>query len=172
MDIHFSKLLEIPSNCKRNEYISWDEFFMYSAFLCSQRSKDPSTQVGACIVNKENRIISSGYNGFCNGVSDDLGLWGKNNTNEMDNKYLYVCHAELNAISNCTLKFDDCSIYVTMFPCVDCSKLIIQNNIKKVVFATSPDMSRDIYKASKRLLELANVETIHYCGKRKITLEF
>lgn len=117
---------------KRNGYISWDEYFMGVALLASQRSKDPSTQVGACIVNDDNRIMSVGYNGFPRGCSDDEFPWEREGDKSTLTKYPYVCHAELNAILNAggnSLK--GCRIYVALFPCNECAKAIIQCGIKK-----------------------------------------
>ena len=109
---------------KREEYLSWDEYFMGIAVLSAKRSKDPSTQVGACIVNKDNRIISVGYNGMPRCCSDDEFPWDKND-NPLDSKYLYVCHAELNAILNCDRgNVRDCICYTTLFPCNECARLL------------------------------------------------
>ena len=103
---------------KRDDYISWDEFFMGAALLCAKRSKDPNTQVGACIVNNENRILSVGYNGFPSGCDDDVFPWERSADDSFNTKYLYVCHAELNAILNCRGRnLTNSRIYVALFPC-------------------------------------------------------
>ena len=118
-----------------NKYnnISWDEYFMAIAEVVKLRSKDPNTKVGACIV-KDNKILSTGYNGFPRGCDDDKYPWDKGNKNEVDNKYFYVVHAELNAILNSTQSVKDSTIYVTLYPCNECAKAIIQSGIKKVIY--------------------------------------
>ena len=120
---------------KRDGYISWDEFFMGAAMLCAERSKDPNTQVGACIVNDENRILSVGYNGFPAGCDDNVFPWDRSGDDPYDTKYLYVCHAELNAILNCRGRsLAGSRIYVALFPCNECAKAIIQSGIKEVIY--------------------------------------
>lgn len=118
---------------KREDYISWDEYFMGVAKLSAERSKDPNTQVGACIVSQDNKILSMGYNGFPNGCSDDDFTWDREGD---DNKYFYVTHSELNAILNYRGgSLEGAKIYVTMFPCNECAKAIIQAGIKEVIYA-------------------------------------
>ncbi|MCR1808844.1 deoxycytidylate deaminase [Haploplasma modicum] len=141
---------------KRNDYITWDQYFMGVASLSALRSKDPNTRVGACIVNDENRIIGIGYNGFPKGVSDDLFPWGNNET-LFDSKYAYVVHAEANAILNATSSVKDATIYVTLFPCNECSKLIIQSGIKKIKYVSDKYADTEVHKASVRMLDAANV---------------
>nr|XP_044997626.1 deoxycytidylate deaminase isoform X2 [Jaculus jaculus] len=112
---------------KRDDYLEWPEYFMAVAFLSAQRSKDPNSQVGACIVNAENKIVGIGYNGMPNGCSDDLLPWRRTAQSKLDTKYPYVCHAELNAIMNKnSADVKGCSMYVALFPCNECAKLIIQ----------------------------------------------
>lgn len=138
---------------KREDYISWDEYFMGVAVLSSMRSKDPNTQVGACIVNQDHKIVGVGYNGFPIGVSDDDVPWEREG-DWLDTKYPYVCHAELNAILNSistTLK--GCSLYVGLFPCNECAKAIIQSGIKEVVFLSDKYAEEDNTKASKRMFD-------------------
>lgn len=141
---------------KRQNYISWKEYFMGIAKLSAQRSKDPSTQVGACIVNNENKIVGIGYNGFPNGISDDDLTWERKG-NFLDTKYAYVCHAELNAIMNCILSPKDCTLYVTLFPCNECAKLVIQSGIKKIIYLDNKYEGTDIVTASQRLLDRAKI---------------
>ena len=117
----------------KDNYISWDEYFMAIAEVVKLRSKDPNTKVGACIV-KDNKILSTGYNGFPRGCDDNKYPWDKGNKNEVDNKYFYVVHAELNAILNSTQSVKDSTIYVTLYPCNECAKAIIQSGIKKVIY--------------------------------------
>lgn len=142
---------------KRNDYISWDEYFMGVAILSSKRSKDPSTQVGACIVNQDKKIVGIGYNGFPHGINDDEFPWGKEG-NYVDTKYPYVVHAEPNAILNSTSSLNGCSIYVTLFPCCECAKLIIQSGIKEIVYISDKNSCDETTIASKRLFEAAGVK--------------
>ena len=142
---------------KRQDYISWDEYFMGVAILSSKRSKDPSTQVGACIVNKDKKIVGIGYNGFPHGVDDDEFPWGKEGS-YVDTKYPYVVHAEPNAILNSTTSLAGSTIYVTLFPCCECAKLIIQSGIKEIVYISDKNAHEDTTIASKRLFEAANVK--------------
>ena len=143
---------------KREEYLSWDEYFMGIAVLSAKRSKDPSTQVGACIVNKDNRIISVGYNGMPRCCSDDEFPWDKND-NPLDSKYLYVCHAELNAILNCDRgNVRDCICYTTLFPCNECAKAIIQSGMSEVVYMEDKYADSDSVIASKKMFDTAGVK--------------
>ena len=117
---------------KRKDYISWDEYFMGIAMLSGMRSKDPNTQVGACIVDPEHKILSMGYNGFPLGCSDDEFTWAREGE---DNKYFYSTHSELNAILNYRGgSLEGATIYVTLFPCNECAKAIIQSGIREVVY--------------------------------------
>ena len=142
---------------KREDYITWDEYFMGIALLSAKRSKDPNTQVGACIVNDRHRIMSVGYNGFPFGCDDDEFPWERTG-DEYNTKYPYVCHAELNAILNCAGgSLVDCTIYVALFPCNECAKAIIQSGIKKVVYISDKYADTPSVRASKRMLEKAGV---------------
>ena len=141
---------------KDQNYISWDKYFMGVAKLSSMRSKDPSTKVGACIVNSEKRIIGIGYNGFPFGCDDDQFPWDREG-DYLDCKYPYVVHAEPNAILNSTTKLDDATIYVTLFPCNECAKLIIQSGIKEIVFLSDKYDGTNENKASKAMLQSAGV---------------
>jgi dCMP deaminase len=158
---------------KREGYLSWDEYFMSVAILSSLRSKDPNTQVGACIVNAENRIVGIGYNGFPAGCSDDSLPWSRAG-DWLETKYPYVCHAELNAILNSDFgRMLDCRMYVNLFPCNECAKLIIQAGIKKVIYISDKYPHDQTYQAAKRMLEMAGVETIRMpVPKRKIEIDF
>lgn len=146
---------------KRKDYISWDEYFMGIAQLSAKRSKDPNTQVGCCIVDKNNRIVSMGYNGFPNGLSDDEFPWGKEG-NPVDTKYLYVCHSELNAILNTNVDLTDCKLYVTLFPCNECTKAIIQKGIKEIVYLEDKHLDAPYNIASKRMLYTAKIKITKY----------
>jgi dCMP deaminase len=143
---------------KRKDYISWDQYFMGIALLSAKRSKDPNTQVGACIVNPQHRIVGLGYNGFPAGCSDDDLPWAREG-DLLDTKYPYVVHAELNAILNSIQKLDGCTIYVALFPCNECAKAIIQSGIKEIVYLCDKYAHTDIVKASKRMIEQAGVKT-------------
>lgn len=153
---------------KRKDYISWEEYFMGIVKLSEQRSKDPSTQVGACITSAKNRIIAIGYNGMPNGISDDVIPWDRDNKSNLDNKYLYVCHAELNAIMNSNnSNLEGCIMYVSLFPCNECAKLIIQSGIKKLIYDCDKYCDIEFTLASKKMLELAGVECIPYKASGK-----
>ena len=143
---------------KREDYISWDEYFMGIAMLSAKRSKDPNTQVGACIVNKSNKIMSVGYNGFPRGCSDDDFPWERSG-DEFNTKYPYVCHAELNAILNSGgSSLEGCKIYVALFPCNECAKAIIQCGIKEVVYLSDKYADSVSVRASKRMFDSAGVK--------------
>jgi len=142
---------------KRKDYLSWDKYFMGVAILSSMRSKDPNTQVGACIVNQKNRIIGIGYNGLPVGLSDDDFPWG-NEGEFLETKYPYVVHAEPNAILNSIEKLDNATLYVTLFPCNECAKLIIQSGIKEIVYLFDKYNDSELNIASKRMLDAAKVK--------------
>ena len=143
---------------KRKDYISWDTYFMGVAYLSSLRSKDDSSQVGACIVNQKNRIVGIGYNGMPIGCEDDEFPWEREG-NFLDTKYPYVVHAEPNAILNATVPLEGSKIYVTLFPCNECAKLIIQSGIKEIIYLSDKYLGTDTDIASKRMLKAANVST-------------
>jgi len=144
---------------KRQEYLSWDEYFMGVAILSAMRSKDPSTQVGACIVNEDKRILSMGYNGMPRCCSDDEFPWDRNEESPLDSKYLYVCHAELNAILNCDRgNVRGCIVYTTLFPCNECAKAIIQSGIAEVVYMEDKYADSDSVIASKKMFDTAGVK--------------
>lgn len=144
---------------KRDDYISWDEYFMGIALLSAKRSKDPNTQVGACIVNENKKIMSVGYNGFPHGCSDDEFPWERDGESSIDTKYPFVCHAELNAIlNNAGASLKGCSIYVALFPCNECAKAIIQSGIKRVLYLSDKYRDTDGVKASKKMFDAAGVE--------------
>ena len=141
---------------KRNNYISWDEYFMGIALLAAHRSKDPSTQVGACIVSQENIILSTGYNGMPTGCSDDVFPWNRDGS---ENKYPYVVHAELNAILNSGGRnLRNSKIYVALFPCNECAKAIIQSGIKEVIYLSDKYADTPATQASKKMLTCAGVK--------------
>ncbi len=145
---------------KRSDYISWDEYFMSIAVLTAKRSKDPNTQVGACIVSKDNRILACGYNGAPNGFDDDKFPW-KREGDVLDTKYMFVCHAELNAILNyrgSRKEFENAKIYVDLFPCNECAKAIIQSGIKEVIYKSDKYSGTEGNIASKRLFDNCGVK--------------
>ncbi len=141
---------------KRDDYISWDAYFMGVAQLSAMRSKDPHTQVGACIVNAKNRIVGIGYNGFPHGIDDESYPW-ESEGDFLNTKYPYVVHAEPNAILNSTVQLDDSTLYVTLFPCHECAKLIIQSGIREIVYVENKYQEEASVKASMRMLEDAGV---------------
>ena len=156
---------------KRENYISWDEYFMGIALLSGERSKDPNTQVGACIVGADNRILSVGYNGFPNGCSDELFPWARDGE-ELNTKYPYVAHSELNAILNYRGgNLEGAKLYVSLFPCNECAKAIIQTGIKTVIYDSDKYDGTPGNIASKKMFDAAGVSYIKYNRSgREITL--
>ena len=151
-----------PKTAKRADYISWDEYFMGVAHLSGMRSKDPNTQVGACIVSGNNKILSMGYNGFPNGCSDDDFPWAREGE-PLDTKYAYVTHSELNAILNYRGgSLEGTKLYVSLFPCNECAKAIIQAGIRTVVYDSDKYNGTPMNIASKRMFEAAGVECVAY----------
>lgn len=147
---------------KRQDYISWDEYFMGVAILSGMRSKDPNTQVGACIVSSDNKILSMGYNGLPSGCSDDEFPWSREG-DPLDNKYIYTAHSELNAILNYRGgSLEGAKIYVSLFPCNECAKAIIQSGIKDVVYAIDKYAETPSVVASKRMFHAAGVRYSKY----------
>lgn len=143
---------------KRKDYISWDEYFIGIAELSAMRSKDPNTQVGCCIVNENNRILSVGYNGFPSGCNDDEFPWEREAESMLDTKYPFVCHAELNAILNSRVSLEGSRLYVTLFPCNECAKAIIQSGIKEVIYVSDKYSDSEATIASKKMLLSANIK--------------
>jgi dCMP deaminase len=142
---------------KRQDYISWDEYFMGVALLSACRSKDPNTQVGACIVNDKNKIVGAGYNGLPVGCNDDEFPWAKQGE-LLETKYPYICHAELNAIlNNIGMDLHGCRIYTALFPCNECTKAIIQSGISEVIYLSDKYATTETTRASKLMLEKAGV---------------
>ncbi len=147
---------------QRENYLSWDAYFMGIALLSAQRSKDPGTQVGACIVGKDNKILSVGYNGMPTGCSDAVMPWAREGEPK-DTKYLYVCHAELNAILNYSAgSLHGATVYTTLFPCNECAKALIQAGIKRVVYLSDKYSESDSVQASKMMFKLTGVEFTPY----------
>ncbi len=147
---------------KRTDFLKWDEYFMGIALMSTMRSKDPNTSVGACIVSQDNRILSVGYNGMPRGCSDDEYPWGREGGN-LDTKYFFVCHAELNAILN--YKGADMAgskVYTTLFPCNECSKALIQKGIAEVIYYSDKYSMTDSVIASKRMFDSAGVKYRRY----------
>ena len=163
----------MPALAKRQDYISWDEYFMGVALLSARRSKDPNTQVGACIINSKNKIVGAGYNGLPLGCDDDDFPWDKQG-DYLDTKYPYICHAELNAIlNNIGMELQDCKIYTVLFPCNECAKAIIQSGIVEVIYLSDKYAGTDPAHASRKMLQKAGV----LCRKvetstRQINLSF
>ena len=158
---------------KRTDYISWDEYFMGVAMLAARRSKDPSTQVGCCIVSQDNIIISTGYNGMPKGCSDDEFPWDRTGE-DTNTKYPYVVHAELNAILNANGRdLRGSRLYVALFPCNECAKAIIQSGVKEVLYLSDKYSGTPMNIASKRMLEAAGVKyTQLHTDLDSITLDF
>lgn len=157
---------------KRDDYISWDEYFMGIALLSAQRSKDNNTQVGACIVNGSNKILSLGYNGMPTGCDDNMMPWDREGE-PLDTKYMYVCHAELNAILNAPIgSLQNSRLYVTLFPCNECAKAIIQSGIKEVIYLSDKYNGDFTNVASKRMFDLVGIKYRQYeASGRELKLE-
>ncbi len=147
---------------KREDYISWDEYFMGVAYLAGMRSKDPGTQVGACIVSFDNKILSIGYNGFPRGCEDDEFPWEREG-DELETKYPFVTHSELNAILNYRGgSLEGTKLYVSLFPCNECAKAIIQSGIKTIVYDSDKYAGTPMNRASKRMFDAAGVAYVPY----------
>ena len=143
---------------KRSGYISWDEYFMGVALLAAERSKDPNTQVGACVVDADRRILSTGYNGFPHGCSDDEFPWNRDESLG-ETKYQFVVHAELNAILNARGKsLAGSTLYVGLFPCNECAKAIIQAGVGEVIYLSDKYHNTPSTVASRRMLESAGIK--------------
>ena len=159
-------------NMQRKEYISWDEYFMGIAVLSSMRSKDPNTQVGACIVSKNNRILAIGYNGTPNGFEDKFFPWAREGEN-LKTKYPFVCHAEMNAISNFKgdkKDLDGSKLYVTLFPCNECAKLVVQNGIKEVIYLSDKYKETEGTIASKIMFDACGIKYTEFPNNKRKTL--
>lgn len=159
-------------NQKRADHLSWDEYFMGVAMLSGMRSKDPNSQVGACIVSQDNKILSMGYNGFPIGCSDDEFPWAREG-DPLYTKYLYVTHSELNAILNYRGgSLEGAKLYVSLFPCNECAKAIIQSGIKTVVYDSDKYADTPSVIASKRMLDAAGVRYYKYSRTgREVTIK-
>lgn len=168
-------LLSWPSSpmnvTKRTDYLSRDDYFMSVALLSAQRSKDPNTQVWACIVDQDKKIVWIWYNGFPMWCSDEI-LPRSREGNFLDTKYAYVCHGELNAITNSTKNLKGCTMYVAMFPCNECAKLIIQSGIKKIIYLIDKYAETDAVKASKIMFNQAWVQYVQLTpDKKEVTIK-
>lgn len=164
--------MEFVEAFKRKEYLSWDEYFMSIALLSAERSKDPNTQVGACIVNGKNKIVGIGYNGFPTGCSDDEFPWAREGA-FLHTKYAYVCHAEVNAILNSNSDLEGCRIYVALFPCNECAKIMIQSGIKELIYLSDKYSETDAVKASKIMFDKAGIKvSLLKVARKTVTVNF
>ncbi|XP_044493405.1 deoxycytidylate deaminase [Mangifera indica] len=163
---------------KRKGYLTWDDYFMSIAFLSAERSKDPHRQVGACLVSQDGVILGIGYNGFPRGCSDDKLPWAKKSKtgNPLETKYPYVCHAEVNAILNTNhASAVGQRLYVTMFPCNECAKIIIQSGVSEVIYFVEKRLNNSdtAYVASHQLLSMAGVKVRkHQPQMNQIVIKF
>ncbi|MBR2990245.1 MAG: dCMP deaminase family protein [Solobacterium sp.] len=156
---------------KRTDTLSWDEYFMGLAHLSALRSKDPNTQVGAAIVDENHRVVSVGYNGFPKGCSDDEFPWEREGRNLLEMKYAFVVHAELNAILNSARPVRGCTLYVSLFPCNECAKAIIQSGITRIVYESDKYADTEATQASKRMLKAAGVELVRIENTIRLSVE-
>ena len=156
---------------KRQDYLKWDDYFMGIALLSSMRSKDPNTCVGSCIVSQDNKILSVGYNGMPQGCSDDEYPWERDGE-PLDTKYLYVCHAELNALLNYTgTNLHNSRLYTTLFPCNECTKALIQAGIAEVIYLEDKYADTSSNRAAKRMMDSSGVTyKIYHPSNKDITL--
>lgn len=145
----------------RTDYISWDEYFMGIALLSAMRSKDENTQVGACIVDSDNKILSLGYNGMPIGCSDEQMPWKRTGA-PLDTKYMFVCHAEFNAILNSGKNLKGSRIYVTLFPCNECAKAIIQSGISEIVYMSDKYTGTDSDTAARKMFDMVGIKYRKY----------
>ncbi|BFF98325.1 probable deoxycytidylate deaminase [Drosophila madeirensis] len=167
------KAVPEAASSKRQDYLHWDDYFMATSLLSAKRSKDPVTQVGACIVDQQKRIVAIGYNGFPRNCSDDEFPWSKC-PDSLEDKKLYVVHAEANAILNSNgASLVDTTLYTTLFPCNECTKLIIQSGIKQVFYMSDKYAHKKTYRASRRMLNAVGVVcTRHVPAKKQIVIDF
>lgn len=156
---------------KKSNYLLWDDYFMGICQLSAHRSKDPNTQVGSCIIDSNNRIVAIGYNGFARGCNDDKLPWCRNGE-WIDTKYPYVVHAEANAILNSTCNLSGTTLYTTLFPCNECTKLIIQSGISYIVYSSDKYKDTDSYKASIKMLDMVGIKYKKYLSKIKIEIKY
>ena len=156
---------------KREDYLTWDEYFMGIAILSTYRSKDPNTQVGACIVSKDNKILSIGYNGAPIGFDDDVMPWDRIGDFK-ETKYAYVCHSELNAILNYKGNLEGTKLYVTLFPCNECAKVIVQSGIKEIVYLSDKYNDTDSNIVSKKIFDQVGIKYTKYKpSNRELTIK-
>lgn len=166
MDKNLHVVVKTPDDGDvRVNHIAWDEYFMSIAILSSLRSKDTNTKVGAAIITPDHKVASLGYNGMPTGIDDTSIPWARSAEDQLDTKYPYVCHAELNAVLNATKDLHGCTLYVTLFPCNECAKAVIQAGIKKVIYLDDKYHDEFISIASRRLLQLAGVAMERYEGR-------
>ncbi|XP_022220934.1 probable deoxycytidylate deaminase [Drosophila obscura] len=177
-DTSDNKEVADATNWKRKDYLRWDDYFMATSLLSAQRSKDPVTQVGACIVDQQKRIVAIGYNGFPRNCSDDEFPWLKlgqsSSDDSLEDKKLYVVHAEANAILNCNgASLVGTSLYSTLFPCNECAKLIIQSGIQQVFYMSDKYAYKQKYRASRRMFDAVGVVcTRHVPAQKQIVIDF
>ena len=160
-------------NKNRKNYLTWDEYFMSVAKLSAMRSKDPSTQVGACIASNTNSILSTGYNGAPNGIEDKYFPWDREGE-FLNTKYPYVCHAEMNCILSYrgdNKDLENARIYVDLFPCNECAKIIIQSGIKEVIYLCDKYADTDGVKASKKMFDACGVKYKQINMDKEITIK-
>ena len=145
----------------RSNAISWDECFMRMAHVIAERSKDPSTQAGAVVVDQNNVVLGLGYNGWPRGIEADALPWNREGS-VLETKYAYVCHAEENAVYNSHSKPISAKVYCTLFPCNECAKTIIQNGIQEVIYESDKYKDVDIFIVGKKLFDLSGVKYRQY----------
>ena len=158
-------------NDKKKDYFSWDETFIQLCRIISQRSKDPNTQTGACIVNNKNVVVGMGYNGFPRGCSDDKLPWSKNSKKYYEVKYPYIVHAEANAILNANAETEGTKMYCGLFPCNECAKIIIQKGIKEIIYECDKYHDNDEWIASRKMLDMVGIKYRKYIPKNELVFK-
>lgn len=159
-----NKVIGLPP---RNTRLAWKDRHMLEALISAERSPDPNTQVGACIVNQTNRVISTGYNSFPNGIAPHIFPWDRENKDPLLTKYPYIVHAERNAIHNAQTLLHGCTLFVTMYPCNDCAKDIIQSGIKHIEYLTNPYENTWQVKAAQKLFQTLDITVYKHIWNNK-----
>ena len=160
----------------RKNYLSWDDTFIMIAQVIAQRSKDPSTQTGAVVVDEDNIVLGLGYNGWAKGVKEGHFSWSKdyglNKKDILNTKYPYVVHAEVNAILSSNKSVKGAKLYCYLFPCSECTKVIIQSGVKEVIYEDDrQDQNSNNFAVSKKLFDLSGVKHRKYNSKKKLHIE-
>jgi len=152
--------------------INWDEYFMLQAMLASYKSKDPNTKVGSVIVDEHNHQISMGYNGTIAGVDETLIPWGNNREVPLEHqKYGYVIHSEANAISHAKGSLANARVYVTLFPCNECAKLLASHRVKEIIYLSDKYAETPENRIAKKIFQMSKI-SYRQLKLSEVTLDF